>query len=85
MKYFATLIIILCLSWSTTQAQTPRFKLRPSKKKATTTQTIKKKRKVSKKSSKKTSITDRYRQRKNRRRKGRLNPRNKTRTRKTKS
>ena len=80
MKYFAPLLLIICLSFHISQAQSPWFKLRPAKKKPTTTHTIKKNKKVSKK----TSITDRYRQKKNRRRKDRLHPRNKARTRKTK-
>ena len=85
MKYFASLIFLICLSWGIAQAQSPRFKLRPTKKKTTTAQAAKKNKKTGKKISSKTSITDRYRQKKNLRRKARLTPRNKARIRKTKN
>ena len=81
MRYLTIFIVVVGLTWGTTQAQAPRFKLRPNKKKATTTRTLKKKNKLPKKISQKKSITDRYRQKKRRRKKGRLHPKQKARIR----
>ncbi len=81
MRYLAIFVVIIGLTWNTTQAQAPRFKLRPTKKKTTTTRTLKKKNKLPKKISRKKSITDRYRQKKRRRKKGRLHPKQKARIR----
>lgn len=87
MKYFVSLILTICLSWGISQAQAPLFKLRPAKKKTEKKAPLKKSKKATakktKKAAKKTSITDRYRQKKNRRRqRSRLNPRSKTRKKK---